>query len=168
MRHNESHSQQAIIRWFAFAHRVLCVPEIMLVSFPNGGKRGIIEAARLKREGARAGAPDLLLLVPRPPYHGMALELKTPIGRVSPEQKAFLGELIAQGYHVVIARSTEEAIQAITNYLRGSSGTVSIVPRTAPVSPRARPSIPPPSVLTREPSSQPERRVADVKPPCAL
>ena len=167
MRHNESHSQQAIIQWFAFAHRVLGVPEILLVSVPNGGRREIIEGGRLKREGARAGAPDLLLLVPRAPYHGLALELKTPVGRVSPEQKAFLGELIAQGYKVVVSRSTEEAIEAITNYLRGINGTASATPRIAPVSPRARLSPPPPSVSTAGFSAQPERRVVDVKPPYA-
>jgi hypothetical protein len=61
-----------------------------------------------------------MLLVPRAPYHGMALELKTSIGRVSPEQKAFLRELMLQGYRVVISRSTEGAVQAITDYLRSN------------------------------------------------
>ena len=120
IRHNEAKSQRAVIQWWAFSHRILGCPEFLLFAVPNGGKRGIREASLMKMEGCRAGAPDLLLLVPKAPYHGLVLEMKSADGRVRPEQKVFLASLSDQGYKVVIARSTEGAVQAITNYMRGN------------------------------------------------
>lgn len=125
MRHPEAQSQRAVLTWWKYACHALKCAEVLLFSVPNGGYRRTREAALLKLEGCRAGAPDLLLLVPVAPYHGMVLEMKAPGGKESEEQKTFLGELIAQGYKVVVAYSTEEAIQAITGYLRGINGTAS-------------------------------------------
>jgi hypothetical protein len=86
----------------------------------------------MKMEGARKGAPDLVLAVPRPTadavrlggyysmligWHGLFLELKTAKGIVSVEQFKFQEALVAQGYKVCIVRELQTAINAITTYL---------------------------------------------------
>jgi hypothetical protein len=59
-RHIESQIQSRIVEWFARA-----VPEdqALLFAVPNGGRRDRRTGAILKREGARAGAPDLVVLL---------------------------------------------------------------------------------------------------------
>ena len=69
-------------------------PELRyLFHVPNGGHRNKATAGRLKAAGVKAGVPDLLLLVPRGRYHGMACELKMPGGRLSPSQRTWLEAL---------------------------------------------------------------------------
>lgn len=45
-------------------------------AIPNGGKRNVIVAQKMKAEGVRAGIPDLCLPVMRGGYGGMYIELK--------------------------------------------------------------------------------------------
>lgn len=84
---------------------------------PNGGKRGIREAARFKAMGTRAGFPDLVLLIPAEPFHALFIELKTSTGTVSVVQKDYHRLLTEQGYRVEECYSTESAINVIKNYL---------------------------------------------------
>lgn len=37
-------------------------PKYLIYSIPNGGKRNVREAARMKKQGVRAGVPDLQVL----------------------------------------------------------------------------------------------------------
>jgi len=88
---------------------------------PNGGKRGLIEACRLKRLGVRAGVPDLLIFErwqstdPETGGEGfgVALELKSPTGRATSEQRAWLDSLQARGWRVGICRTFDEARKLI-------------------------------------------------------
>ncbi len=43
---------------------------------PNGGKRDKATAAVLKRQGVKAGVPDIMLPAARAGYHGLYIELK--------------------------------------------------------------------------------------------
>lgn len=118
MRYNESKAQQAVITWWRMQHKVLGVrAENLLYAVPNAGRRDPISGAKLKAEGMRAGVPDLILDVPRGPYHGMRIEMKTASGRVQENQKQWQLDLIGQGYHAVICRGWEEATRAISQYL---------------------------------------------------
>ena len=49
--------------------------------------------------------------------HGMYIEMKVAGGRVKPHQKAIHERLRARGYHVIVAWSAREAIEAIARYL---------------------------------------------------
>jgi len=121
VRHPEAISQRSVILWWAYSHKVLGIPEHLLFSVPNGGYRHPFEAKLLREEGMRSGVADLILLVPRGIYHGMALEMKSQEGRLSPEQKEWAAAATSQGYLCVVAYSTEEAIKFLTDYLRQQS-----------------------------------------------
>jgi hypothetical protein len=114
----ESKEQQFVIRWWATACHGYSLPEHILMANPLGGYRTKETAARLKAEGARAGTPDLFLAVMRGGAGGLWIEMKTPTGRVEPEQAIFMNDLLAQGYQVKLCRSAPEAIGEINNYLR--------------------------------------------------
>lgn len=93
-------------------------PELaFFAAVPNGGHRARKTAAALKAEGVRRGVPDYLWPCVRGPYCGLAIELKTPAGRASPEQRAWLAHLRAQGWRAEVARGWEQARDLITDYL---------------------------------------------------
>jgi hypothetical protein len=123
---SEHDLQKALISWWKFECRVFGIPEFALFAVPNGTMyRGTqiersIQSNYLKAEGMRPGALDLVLAVARGGYHGLFTEMKTRTGRISDEQSAFLTYLDSSGYKAVVCRSTEEAIAAITNYLKGA------------------------------------------------
>jgi len=114
---SESSSQQAVIRWWAFISRARKLPENALMAFPLQAARSPRNGARMKAEGARKGSPDMFLSVGRGESHGLFIEMKTAVGRVSPEQLEMLTGLAARGYITVVARSSAEAISAIEIYL---------------------------------------------------
>lgn len=74
---------------------------------PNGGKRHLYEAAKLKKMGVLAGMPDLLLLRDGKLY---ALELKTEAGRVSDCQHLALAMLSSAGAQIAVAYGLSEAL----------------------------------------------------------
>ena len=99
-------------------------PELdMLFAIPNGGFRTKSEAARLKREGVKAGYPDIGLDVARGGYHGLRIELKKPkcsksgAGKVSKKQKERIEKLIDQGYKALVCWGWEDAWNVIMDYL---------------------------------------------------
>lgn len=125
MSQEESIMQRALIRWWSANCRHFGIPEWLLFSIPNGGARSPVTGKILKLEGARRGVPDLFLAVSciagnethLARYFGLFLELKRPAGIVAPEQEAYHKLLTEQGYKVVVVRSLNAAIDAITTYL---------------------------------------------------
>lgn len=88
-----------------------------IFSVPNGGHRHKSTAARLKAQGVRAGVSDVLYLVPRGGFHGLALEFKRQSGGVvSPLQESFLGWAKGNGYRAEVVRGCEEAWGILCDY----------------------------------------------------
>lgn len=121
-RHYEDAHQAALFDWAAFSAALH--PELAgLAHVPNGGRRGKLEASRLKRQGVRAGYPDILLDVARGPHHGLRIELKATkreLGRnpeVSKEQRVWLARLNANGFRAVVCEGWEAARDEIVSYL---------------------------------------------------
>lgn len=112
----EAQEQAALIAW---AHlKEFSIPELrLLIHIPNGGKRNIREAVKFKRLGLRAGVPDLLMAAARGGFHGLWIEMKTPKGQLSKEQRRIMGRLEAEGYRVVVCRGWLEAQTVILEYL---------------------------------------------------
>lgn len=91
----------------------------LLYAVPNGLHTSGHQAFKAKAAGLRAGIPDLHLPVARGGFHGLWVELKTPSGRTSPAQHETLKQLEYEGHAVVVARTVDEAISAVLNYLAG-------------------------------------------------
>ena len=115
----EAQEQVTVFEWAAYQAHVH--PELeLLYHIPNGGSRNVIEAYHLRKQGVRAGVPDLCLPVARNGYHGLYIEMKRRKGgQVSVNQKRWLIALQAQGYKAVIACGADEAIRTILSYLEG-------------------------------------------------
>lgn len=88
-----------------------------MFAVPNGGHRNIQTARSLKAEGVTSGVSDLLLLVPKRDYHGLCVEVKTPVGRQSENQKNWQRTIEAQGYKYCIVRSLDEFAELVRWYL---------------------------------------------------
>lgn len=129
-RAEESAIQRQLVRWWDLnSWTRYSLSPLVLFSIPNGSNGDAKRGSILKAEGLRRGAPDLFLSIPREwrpsktectaarDEHGCYLELKTPTGRIAPEQESFHQILRRSGYRVVIVRSFDEGVAAINNYL---------------------------------------------------
>lgn len=113
---SEHDMQVAVIDWCR-ANEGRCPGLKLIYAIPNGGYRHIATAKKLKREGVRAGVPDLHLPVARQGHHGLWIEMKSRGGKISPAQDAWHGALTVYGHRVVICWSVEAAIKTIKDYL---------------------------------------------------
>ena len=113
----ESVEQIAVMQWHENAMRQW--PELrLLFAVPNGGKRDAAEAAHLKRQGVKAGVPDLLLPVCRGGYSGLGIELKVGDNKPTDLQLAWHAELRDQGWRVEVCYGATAAIDVLREYLQ--------------------------------------------------
>lgn len=113
-RGNEEHRIQcACIKWFRYQYPTYAK---LLYAIPNGSRRDAITGKLLKDEGVVRGVSDLNFDVPNRFYHGLRIEMKTPAGTQSKEQKAFQREVESRGYKYVICRSLNDFIRELTIY----------------------------------------------------
>ena len=94
------------------------IPECRyLFHIPNGGSRNFLEALNLKKQGVKAGVPDLFLPVPNKTYHGLFIEMKYGKNKPTEYQKEWIKYLNSVGYLAVVCYSAEEAINVIKKYI---------------------------------------------------
>lgn len=114
---SESVEQINLFRWAAYSTGAM--PELeWLYHIPNGGKRDITTAKRLKAEGVKAGVPDICLPVAKGGFHGLYIELKAGKNKTTDNQDKWLGALEANGYCIAVCYGWEEASKTITNYIK--------------------------------------------------
>lgn len=119
MNNREHREQVALFRWAQLQRKAH--PELALMfAIPNGGKRSISVAAKLKAEGVKAGVPDICLPVARCGYHGLFIELKAGDNNATDNQQRWLDDLTAQGYCAVCLTGWDAARNWIQLYLSGS------------------------------------------------
>ena len=115
----EAREQQTLFEWAALMEAK--IPELRLMyHVPNGGSRNEREAANLKRQGVKAGVPDVCLPVPRGSKHGLYIEMKAEGNKPTAKQNEWLSALENQGYAVSVCYSWKEAADIITNYMKGA------------------------------------------------
>lgn len=113
---DEGGHQEAIIQWCQYRKGIY--PELdLLYHVPNGGKRDRTTATVLKRQGVKAGVPDLVLPVARSGYHGLYVELKAPGGKLEPSQVEYLEGVEQQGYLALVCVGWQAAVEALADYL---------------------------------------------------
>lgn len=89
----------------------------LLFHIPNGGSRNRLEAINLKRQGVKAGVPDLFLPVSRHGKNGLFIEMKFGKNRTTNLQEQWLKNLNKQGYAAVVCYGFEDAVGVIKGYL---------------------------------------------------
>jgi len=79
-----------------------------VAAVPNGGKRDVREATRMKQEGVVAGVPDLFVLLDGGRI--IWIELKTRKGsRVSDAQHVIHAEFESRGQTVIVGKGAKDA-----------------------------------------------------------
>jgi len=103
------HSEQVgFINWFRSQY-----PEILIFAIPNGEKRAISVAKRLKMEGVVRGVPDLFI-----PAWNLWIEMKRVSGgRLSTDQKQMISYLENIGHTVIIGKGATDASQNIRKFM---------------------------------------------------
>lgn len=104
---DESGHQEALFSWAAY--QLGRMPELeYLHHVPNGGKRDKATATALKRQGVKAGVPDIVLPAVRAGYHGLYIELKAGRNTTTDNQKRWLEYLRQQGYYTAVCYSWQQ------------------------------------------------------------
>lgn len=91
-------------------------------AIPNGGKRDIRTAAKLKATGVKAGVADIFLPWPVDHHHGLYIELKRADGvqsDVKPNQKEFAEYCFGNDYCWRVCFGWKQATNTIEQYLAG-------------------------------------------------
>ena len=113
-RHSESDEQIAAMDWLRAQY-----PKIAEHTLHIGNERkatyymGYI----MKRMGVLKGASDLFMAWPMGDYHGLFIEVKSKIGKPTPEQKAFIERMLEVGYQAKICYGADEVINAMKEYI---------------------------------------------------
>lgn len=115
---SESQEQINLFKWAGFAS---CkYPDLeWMYHIPNGGKRDIGTAKKLKAEGVKSGVPDICLPVPRSGFHGLYIEMKVGKNKTTDNQDRWLEVLSEQGYKTCICYGWESASEVLIKYLEG-------------------------------------------------
>jgi hypothetical protein len=112
----EDQEQQALIELCELNENR--IPELRwLFAVPNGELRKKSVAARLQKQGVKAGVADLILLEPRDGFHGLAIELKAKGGTASPAQKEWLRHHAERGYSTWVCEGHAQAWNVLKDYL---------------------------------------------------
>lgn len=109
MRQMEAAEQTKVIQYCMYRN-------ILVFHIPNGGSRNRIEAANLKRQGVKAGVPDLFFPVARKGKHGMFIEMKAGKNKTTPLQREWLDVLAINGYVAKVCNGFDEAVKVIDWY----------------------------------------------------
>lgn len=118
MNHKESDEQISLFQWAKLVQAQY--PELELLhAIGNGGKRNVREAARMKREGVKAGVSDVFLPVAKGEHHGLYIEMKVKGNKPSGPQEWWISKVTKQGYLAKICYGWIEAKEVIEWYLEG-------------------------------------------------
>jgi hypothetical protein len=110
---SESKLQAGCVTWFRLQY-----PSKIIAAIPNGGKRNIITAQLLKKEGVLAGFPDLIIPHPNLIHHGLLIEMKYSKNKPSPQQLQVIEQLRSNGYRVEVCYSFDSFCNVVEDYFR--------------------------------------------------
>lgn len=112
-RPSEHDEQRGMVNWFRSRF-----PAVLIFAIPNGEKRAISVAKRLKAEGVVAGIPDLYV-----PQWNLWIEMKRQKGgRLSLEQKAMIEYLKEIGHTVIVGKGAADASRQVLEFVSSLSG----------------------------------------------
>ena len=107
-KHSEHSEQVGFVNWFRAKY-----PHTLIFAIPNGEKRSISVATRLKAEGVTRGIPDLYI-----PSCNLWVEMKRATGgRLSPDQKKVIEYLRSVGHTVIVGKGAGDASKQVLEFL---------------------------------------------------
>jgi len=107
-KHSEHSEQVGFVNWFRAKY-----PHTLIFAIPNGEKRSISVATRLKAEGVTRGIPDLYI-----PSCNRWVEMKRATGgRLSPDQKKVIEYLRSVGHTVIVGKGAGDASKQVLEFL---------------------------------------------------
>jgi alpha/beta superfamily hydrolase len=121
----EAEHQREVVRWFRERHPGLakCIRLSMNgISFGSlaSSQKGARMISVMKSQGMVKGESDLAFLVPRGEWHGLVIEMKQPGGpKPTEDQKDYIEDSLLRGYFTKVCYGSDEAIETISNYLKG-------------------------------------------------
>lgn len=113
-RHTESNEQIAAMDWLRLQH-----PKIAKHTLHIGNERKATYFAGyiMKKMGVLKGASDIFMAWPNGGYHGLFIEVKSKVGRLSPEQKEFLERMKSVGYKAEVCYGADAVINTMKEYI---------------------------------------------------
>ena len=106
--------QVEFVKWF---NGIEQFRDLILFAIPNGGKRGIKTASKLKLEGVLSGTPDIQILLPN--GKSVFIEMKKEKGgKLSPAQIDFIDKSQSLGHTVIVANGCNEASKKFIEFLK--------------------------------------------------
>lgn len=106
----EHQEQIGLVNWFKRTY-----PQYPIFAIPNGEKRAISVAKRLKAEGVVSGVPDLCIVLND--ARVLWVEMKrVKSSKLSPEQKAIHAIYEELGHIVIVGYGATDASEKIVNY----------------------------------------------------
>ena len=106
--------QVEFVKWFNGVEKFR---DLILFAIPNGGKRGIKTASKLKLEGVLSGTPDIQILLPN--GKSVFIEMKKEKGgKLSPNQLSFIDKSQSLGHTVLVANGCNDASKKLIDYLK--------------------------------------------------
>ncbi len=116
-RQDREHEEQVVFMQWCQLHEKKH-PELKLMfAIPNGGQRSITTASKLKKEGVKAGVPDLHLPIARGQYHSLFIEMKAGKNKATALQIKMMELLSEAGNLCTVCYGAKEAIEATQSYL---------------------------------------------------
>ncbi len=110
---SEHDEQAGFIQWFRAKW-----PRVLIFAIPNGGKRNISTAKKLKLEGVVPGVPDLFI-----PAWGIWIEMKRQKGgRTSSDQDDMISYLESIGHRVIVGYGATDASDKLLSLLNMGRG----------------------------------------------
>lgn len=110
-------TEEAVIHIEIYNRLVKKYPDFLISHYPNEGKRTNFEKWLFKLLGGKSGMPDIMIYEPffdmnlQNYKNGLAIEVKSPSGRLQDSQKECLEKLKKAGWKTAVIRSEAEAMQ---------------------------------------------------------
>lgn len=101
---------------FEYVDKALPALRKYMFANANGGKRNIVVATKLKKEGVTSGVWDIFISIPNLYKHGLYLECKAGKNSLTEKQKEFAKNVWAIGYECYIIRTLEDFQHALCYY----------------------------------------------------
>jgi len=112
----EHEEQVALFEWASYLYNQYPVLKLMF-AIPNGGLRNIKTAINLKKEGVKAGVPDIFLPFSSKGYHGLFIEMKRHGNKPQDNQIEWMKDLCFEKYKCIVSYNWSEAKDLIIDYI---------------------------------------------------